>query len=265
MPRQDKYHRGDRTRPQRLGDRDWREEDAPFEGERYGPAPPEGYGAEFDIDPEIRYGGPGFGGGGGFGGHRFDRLDVGSVGSHGVHPVASPFGPAYSFGPNYGGMPRSRAMRRRDPFYAEWRRRRIEELDRDYEDYVSENQSRFDREFGAWRERRGEQRNALGRATEHMEVVGSDGQHVGKVAKVRGDAIVLTRSDPAAGGVHHAIPCGWVENVDDKVVLNLTAEEAFARWREDDRGRALFERERRGDRGPHMLNRSFAGTYPDDE
>jgi hypothetical protein len=30
-------------------------------------------------------------------------------------------------------------------------------------------------------------------------------------------------------------------------------------------GRALFERERSAARGPHVLNRSFAGTYPDEE
>ena len=261
MPRQDR-HSGERTRPQRLGDRSRRVDDAPYEGERYGPAPAEGYGAEFENDPEIRYGGPGFDGS--FGSPRFDRLDVGSVGTHGADPVSSPSGPAYGFGPGFGGTPRSRAMRRRDPFYAEWRRRRIEELDRDYEDYLHETQSSFDREFGAWRERRGEQRKSVGRVAEHMEVVGSDGTHVGKVDRVRGDTIVLTRSDPAAGGVHHAIPCGWVQSVDDKVTLNLTGEQATERWREDDRGRALFERARR-DRGPHVLNRSFAGTYPDDE
>lgn len=261
MPRQDRYPHG-RGRPQRLGDRSRREADSPDEGEGYGAAPAEGYGAEFDYDPDIRYGGPGFDGS--FGSPRFDRLDVGSVGSHGIDPISSPSGLGYGFGPGFGGMPRSRAIRRRDPFYAEWRRREIEALDRDYEDYVHENQSRFDREFGTWRERRGAQRSAVGRVTEHMEVAGSDGKHVGTVDKVRGDTIVLTKSDPAAGGVHHAIPCGWIESVDDKVTLNLTADEAVARWREEDRGRALFERERRN-RGAHVLNRSFAGTYPDDE
>ncbi len=261
MPRQDRYHATDRGRPQRLGDRSHRDDDAPYEGERYGPAPAEGYGAAFDSDPDTRYGG-GYGGPG-FDSPRFDRIDVGSVGTHGADPVSSPSGPGYGFGPGFGGTPRSRAMRRHDPFYAEWRRRQMAELDRDYDDYVHENQSRFDREFGTWRERRGVQRSAVGRVTEHMEVIGSDGAHVGKVDKVRGDTIVLTRNDPAAGGVHHAIPCGWVETVDDKVTLNLTAEEASTRWREDDRGRALFERER-SERGPHILNRSFSGTYRDD-
>ena len=33
---------------------------------------------------------------------------------------------------------------------------------------------------------------------EHMEVLGSDGQHVGTVDKVEGQRIKLTKSDPAA-------------------------------------------------------------------
>ncbi len=134
----------------------------------------------------------------------------------------------------------------RDPHYSEWRDRQIASFDRDYDEYRRENQSRFDSEFGAWRDRRGRQREALDRVTEHMEVVGSDGSHVGTVDCVRGDHIVLTKSDQAAGGVHHAIPCGWIEEVGDKVTLNLGAEDAKERWRTETRNRALFEREDSG-------------------
>ena len=38
--------------------------------------------------------------------------------------------------------------------------------------------------------------------TEHMEVVGSDGQHVGTVDKL---PIKLTKKDPAAQGQHHIL------------------------------------------------------------
>ncbi|MGQ0661193.1 DUF2171 domain-containing protein [Sphingosinicella sp.] len=152
----------------------------------------------------------------------------------------------------------------RDPHYAEWRDRQIAALDRDYDEYRRENQSRFDREFGAWRDKRGRQREALERVTEHMEVLGSDGQHVGTVDKVRGDSVILTRNDAAAGGVHHSIPCGWIEEVGDKVTLNLGADDAKERWRTESRNRALFEREDSGSRGPHMLNRAFSGTYPEE-
>ena len=99
----------------------------------------------------------------------------------------------------------------------------------------------------------------------HMEVLGSDGLHVGTVDCLRGEHIVLTKSDPVAGGLHHGIPAGWVKRVDDKVHLSLDAAEARTRWREEGRSRALFERERRGSEGPHVLDRAFSGTYPDEK
>lgn len=64
----------------------------------------------------------------------------------------------------------------------------------------------------------------------HMEVVGSDGKHLGKVDHVLGDEIELSRA--MAIGPHHAIPLTWVATVDDKVHLSLTEDEAKAGWRE---------------------------------
>jgi hypothetical protein len=150
-----------------------------------------------------------------------------------------------------------------DPHYSQWRSRQMEELDRDYEDYRREHQSKFDEEFGTWRSKRQGQRQLLGKVTEHMEVVGSDGEHIGTVDKVRGDRMILTRSDPQAGGVHHSVPCTWVESVDQRVTLDRTAEKAIGDWRNEDGSRALFEREGSGSEGPHALNRSFSGTYDD--
>jgi hypothetical protein len=97
-----------------------------------------------------------------------------------------------------------------------------------------------------------------------MEVVGSDGSHVGTVDKVRGDRILLTKADADAGGHHHSIPSRWIESVDDKVRLRKTAEEAKGHWRDEERSGALF-----GDEGEDRqdwsregnLNRSFSGTY----
>ncbi len=105
--------------------------------------------------------------------------------------------------------------------------------------------------------------DSAGRVREHMEVVGADGGHVGTVDMVRGAHIVLTRSDAATGGVHHAIPLAWIASVDDKVRLNLTAAEAMRQWREEGRSRALFEPEDSGREGPHALNSAFSGTYSD--
>lgn len=68
---------------------------------------------------------------------------------------------------------------------------------------------------------------------EHMEVVGSDGGHVGKVDHVLGDDIELAKLDLGSGLKHHLIPVTWVEMVDgDKVRLNLTKDAAKAGWRE---------------------------------
>jgi hypothetical protein len=68
---------------------------------------------------------------------------------------------------------------------------------------------------------------------EHMEVVGSDGGHVGKVDHVMGDDIELAKLDLGSGFKHHLIPMTWVEMVDgDKVRLNLTKDAAKAGWRE---------------------------------
>ncbi len=68
---------------------------------------------------------------------------------------------------------------------------------------------------------------------EHMEVVGSDGGHVGRVDHVRGGDIELTKLDLGSGFKHHLIPLTWVETIqDDKVRLSLTKDEAKASWRE---------------------------------
>ena len=68
---------------------------------------------------------------------------------------------------------------------------------------------------------------------EHMEVVGSDGGHVGKVDHVMGDQIELAKMDLAAGLKHHMIPMSWVDHIEgDKVCLNLSKDAAKASWRE---------------------------------
>jgi len=153
----------------------------------------------------------------------------------------------------------------RDDDYHSWRRSQIAALDRDYDEYRRENRARFEKEFGTWRNERQTQRGALGRVTEHMEVVGSDGAHVGTIDKVRGDRIVLTKGDSDAGGRHHSIPSRWISAVDDKVTIVKTAEEAHAHWRDEERNQALFgDDAARGDGdvgATHNLNRSFSGTY----
>ncbi len=147
-----------------------------------------------------------------------------------------------------------------DPHYRSWRDRQMEALDRDYDEYHRENQGRFDTAFGSWRQSRQGQRDMLNKVEEHQEVVGSDGQHVGTVDHVRGDRLLLTKSDAAAGGHHHSIPSSWIQSVDDKVTISKTADQAKQHWRDEERSNngGLFG----GDNDRNVnLNRSFSGTY----
>jgi hypothetical protein len=67
---------------------------------------------------------------------------------------------------------------------------------------------------------------------DHMEVVGSDGKHVGTVDhKESADLITLTKDDPTAGGRPHLISIKWVDYVDAKVHLNKPSKKAMMEWR----------------------------------
>ena len=149
-----------------------------------------------------------------------------------------------------------------DPHYHSWRDRHMSELDRDYDDYRRENQSRFEDDFGNWRQRRQQKRGLLGQVREHMEVVGKDDEHVGTIDHIAGDRIILTKSDPESGGVHHSLSCSDIDRIEEnRVILDCKADEAKQRWRDEHRSRALFEREDQGEMGPRILDRSFEGTY----
>ena len=205
----------------------------------------------------------------GFGGYRreFGPSDRG----RGSRPMTGDYGRferERSFGDRERDVDRSQGSsgrddsRHEDPHYRSWRDRHMSELDRDYDDYARENQSRFEHEFGTWRERRRQKRALLGDIREHMEVVGDDELHVGTVDKVAGDRIILAKSDPDSGGVHHSLSCSDIGRVEgDRVYLDCSAEQARNRWRDESRGRALFERDDQGEMGPRSLNRSFEGTY----
>ncbi len=135
----------------------------------------------------------------------------------------------------------NRASNPHDDHYHSWRSTQIAALDRDYDEYRNENRSKFENEFSSWRTERQGQRSSLSQVAEHMEVVGSDGSHVGTVDKVKGDRILLTKNDRDAGGVHHSIPSRWIKTVDGKVTLSKSADEAKAAWKEEERNSAMFE------------------------
>jgi hypothetical protein len=66
---------------------------------------------------------------------------------------------------------------------------------------------------------------------EHMEVIGSDGQHVGTVDHMDGaDKIKLAKTD-SKDGQHHFIPLSLVDHVDAHVHLNKAAKDVMAQWK----------------------------------
>ena len=67
---------------------------------------------------------------------------------------------------------------------------------------------------------------------EHMEVLGSDGQHVGIVDHLEGsNQIKLAKKDPKAEGKHHFIPTDWVDHIDQHVHLNKSSKDVQAQWK----------------------------------
>jgi hypothetical protein len=184
----------------------------------------------------------------------YPGYDRGSPGGYGYGA-----GGAAGYSPYTGGTYRESNVDSHDPRYHEWRNREIANLDRDYDEYRREHQSRFEQDFGSWRKTRQGQRQYLNSVQEHQEVVGSDGSHIGTVDHVRGDRILLTKTDQDAGGHHHSVPCSWINRVTDKVELSRTADETKAAWKDEERRSAIGGY---GDSdGPHVLNRSFSGTY----
>jgi hypothetical protein len=69
--------------------------------------------------------------------------------------------------------------------------------------------------------------NANWNIAEHMEVVGSDGAHVGTVDHLEGENRIKLTRDDSADGKHHFIPVDWVDHVDNHVHLNKPADEAI--------------------------------------
>ena len=66
---------------------------------------------------------------------------------------------------------------------------------------------------------------------ERMEVVGSDGRHVGIIDhKESLDRIILSKDDPAASGRRHLIWPDWVAYVDRQVHLNRSYRQVTAEW-----------------------------------
>ena len=69
------------------------------------------------------------------------------------------------------------------------------------------------------------------RLVKDVEVVGSDGVHVGIIDRLDGRMMRLKRMDAAAGAQHHLLPSDLVQSVDGKAMLSMAAVEAMKRWK----------------------------------
>ncbi len=77
----------------------------------------------------------------------------------------------------------------------------------------------------------------ISRIKEHMKVISADLRLVGTVDCVKGEKIILTKSDPTSGGKHHWIPPEWVTSIhDEEVRLDQTLEQAQANWFDAENG-----------------------------
>ena len=63
---------------------------------------------------------------------------------------------------------------------------------------------------------------------EHMPVVGSDQQEIGKVDHMQGERTIKLAK--GSGTTHHYIPLDWVKSVDTKVHISKSASEAKQQW-----------------------------------
>ncbi|BCM93957.1 hypothetical protein IAD21_05852 [Abditibacteriota bacterium] len=69
-----------------------------------------------------------------------------------------------------------------------------------------------------------------GQIKDHMEVVGSDGEHVGIVDHIEGDRLKLTHHDSQAMGQHHYLPLSAIKSVGEFVILTMTSADAKRQW-----------------------------------
>jgi hypothetical protein len=91
-----------------------------------------------------------------------------------------------------------------------------------------------------------------------MEVLGSDGEHIGTVDKVQDDRIILTKSDPNAGGIHHSIPAAGSKASMSRDVNKTPRREKGLEGR-GVQNRAYSNARTREARAPHILKPQLLG------
>ena len=73
------------------------------------------------------------------------------------------------------------------------------------------------------------QTGTVAHVREHMDVIGACGNKLGRVDRVEGSFIKLTKLD-SPDAQHHLIPTSWVSRVDSQVHLSKNCGEAKREW-----------------------------------
>ena len=74
----------------------------------------------------------------------------------------------------------------------------------------------------------------LGNIRPAMDVIGSDGEHLGTVDHVDHNRIKLRRNDPASGGDHHWLAQDKIASVEGNAVrLSVPAAEVRQSWQDE--------------------------------
>ena len=83
----------------------------------------------------------------------------------------------------------------------------------------------------------------LSQVTEHMQVIGADGVHIGTVDRVEGDRIKLIKADSGSHGDHHHYISGALVAGVERDQVHLSANgDAAVLLEEEEGGEALSDR-----------------------
>lgn len=83
----------------------------------------------------------------------------------------------------------------------------------------------------------------LSQITEHMDIIGADGVHIGTVDKVEGDRIKMTKADSGThSDHHHYISGGLVATIEGNQVRLSAAGDAAVLLEEEEGGEPLADK-----------------------
>ena len=86
----------------------------------------------------------------------------------------------------------------------------------------------------------------LSQITEHMEIIGADGVHIGTVDQVEGDRIKMIKADSGShDDHHHYISGGLVDRIEDGCVRLSAAGDAAVLLEDEEGGEPISDKRSR--------------------